>query len=193
GIGQNPVKFRPQLLCEQIALPPAGRATIPVVVGRLHSVIGFRDRLGEEDLLLDRVPDEVVDELQIVGTVRIDAGFAVTAGVAGIGPGSRVPGIDGGAEFRFCGASAAADPLRPAVPGPLYAASASVNRIERQPYANVGVLVRIGAVQNIHLTVCDIRAARRDDVTLYRLDARTTQQPVVGISGKLDTTHRRWR
>src|SRR5262249_61731356 len=141
----------------------------------------------------DPFREEVVEDLRMVGTAGLAAGFAAPAGVAGIGPGSHVTRIDRSADVQVSGAAAAADPLRPAVPGPLYAASASVNRIERQPYANVGVLVRIGAVQNIHLTVCDIRAARRDDVTLYRLDARTTQQPVVGISGKLDTTHRRWR
>ena len=81
GIGEDAVELRTELLRQHIALPPARRAAVPIVVDGLRSVIGpLATRLGEEDLLLHPVADEVVDELQVIGSVGVHAGLAVAAG-----------------------------------------------------------------------------------------------------------------
>src|SRR5262249_6956184 len=100
-----------------------GRAAVPIIVGDRGAVICSRDRLRIEHLLLDAVADEVLDELEIVGPVDIDAGLAVAAAVAEIVAGGNVTGIEGQQHGRIHGGDpgtpAAADTLCAAVPGAL--------------------------------------------------------------------------
>ena len=118
-IGENPVELLGQFLREYVALPSAGRAAVPVVVRGLHRVVGLCDRLGKQDLLLHSVTNEIVDELVVVSAVRIDAGFAVAAAVAGVAARPHIARIDGTVDGKASRAAAAADSLRPAVPGTL--------------------------------------------------------------------------
>ena len=67
--------------------------------------------------MLHSVTNEIVDELQVVGAVGIDAGFAVAAAVAGVAARSHIARIDGTVDGKTSRAAAAADSLRPAVPG----------------------------------------------------------------------------
>ena len=75
ALARMPSSSLPQLLREHVALPAAGRAPVPLVVGRPCLVIRRGDFLGEQDLLLHPVADEVVDELEVVGTVGVNAGL----------------------------------------------------------------------------------------------------------------------
>ena len=131
-IGQDALELIAELLCQQISLAPAGRAAVPVIVGRAHAVIGLGDRLRQQHLLLDAVADEIVDELQIVSPVGIDAGLAIPAAVAKVVAGRNVAAVHGrqhrGTGRRDAGTSAAADTLRATVPGALHAALAAVSR-----------------------------------------------------------------
>lgn len=52
GAGQNAVKLVRQLLRQQITLPPARGAPVPIIVGGLEPVIGLGDRFRVKDLLL---------------------------------------------------------------------------------------------------------------------------------------------
>jgi len=58
---QDAVELAGQLLGEQVALAPAGRAAVPVIEGGPHAVVRVRHPLREQHLLLDRVADEVLD------------------------------------------------------------------------------------------------------------------------------------
>src|SRR5262249_12847866 len=99
--------------------PPAGGTPIPVVVDGRHPVVRARDRFRQQDLLLDRVADEILDELQVVRAVQIHPGLAVAAGVARVRPGADIPGVHGSSDVQAPRASATADSLRAAVPRPL--------------------------------------------------------------------------
>src|SRR5262249_40313736 len=141
-VREDALELRPEFLGEEIALPSAGRAPVPVVVRGRHPVVVVRGQLGEQDLLLDPVANEVVDELEVVGAVLVHSGLAIAAGVARVGPRADVAGVDRRVHGQAPGASAATDSLRPAVPRALDTARSSVDGIERQTDANVDVLLR---------------------------------------------------
>ena len=46
GVCQDAIELAPELLREQVALPPTGRAAVPIVVGGRHAVVVLGDFLG---------------------------------------------------------------------------------------------------------------------------------------------------
>src|SRR5262245_26729133 len=118
-IGQDPFELVTELLGQQISLASSGRAAIPIVVSRGHSVIRLRKLFGPEHLLLDSVANEVLDELEVIGAIGIYSGLAIAAAVTCIGPGTDIAGIDRGVHVQVSGATAAAEPLCAPVPGAL--------------------------------------------------------------------------
>ena len=128
--------------------------------------------------MLNGIAYEVIDELQIISLIQINAGFTVAAGVTSIGARAYVAGIHWRVDGQISSAASAADSLSPTVPSALNAASASIKRIERQADPNVDVLIGVAAVQNVYLTIGDIWPTCRDDVALCRLDSGSTNQAV---------------
>ena len=188
-VGEDTVELLPQLLREQIPLPPAGRAPVPVVVRGRDAVVGARDHFRQHHLLLDRVADEVVDELQVVRAVLVHTGFAVAAGVAGVRSGPDITGIHRRRDVHVAGTSTAADALRAAVPGALNAARAAVQRIERQAGTDIDVLLGRRTVQHVHPAMGLVHTARRDECAGCSLDDRIACQPDRRIGRELDAVH----
>src|SRR5262249_14616229 len=118
-----------------------------------------------ENLLFDGVADKVLDELEIVGPVGIDPGFAVAAAMAEVGPGGNVAAVHGCQHGRVHGrdssASSAAQSLRAAVPGALQTALAAICHAQRQGDRDIDVLVGVGAVKEMDEAVGGVAATRR--------------------------------
>ncbi len=190
-VRQNAVELAGELLGEQIALAPAGRAAVPVVVGRLLRVVRPRDRLREKDLRLDRIADEVLDELEVVGAVQVDTGLAVEVGspMAGVGARADVAGIHRPGNGQVARAPAATDALGPAVPCAFHPASPPIGGVEREADADVDVLIRVGAVEQVDLAVGQVRPACRDDLAGRRLHDRIPRQ----ARGEIGARHGRGR
>src|SRR5262249_6665943 len=136
---------------QEIALSAASRAAIPIVVSRLQPVVGPRDGFRVKDLLLNRVADEVLNELEVIGSVRIHARLAVATAVPEIRARRDIAGVHGAEhraiDGRNAGASSSTEALRPTIPRALDFSRPAVRGTERQGQDDVDVLIRIGAVE----------------------------------------------
>jgi len=146
--------------------------------------------------------------LPLVGVPQWPGGqwlwIAVAAGVTRIAARPYVSRVDGAVDREAARAAAAADALRPAVPGALHATGPPIDGVERQSDADVDVLVVVCTVKDVHLTVRRVRSSGGNEQAVRRLDARSGQEIAIGrgkrgacdgrrrrVCGRLGGRHRR--
>src|SRR6185312_14285219 len=109
---------------------------------------------------------------------------AVAAAMAAIGARADIAGVDRRVHAQIAGATAAAQPLGPAVPRPLHATAAAIGGAERQADDDVDVLVGSGAVEQANLAVGHVRAGRGHDRAGGGFDRGIAGDAVGGIGGE---------
>jgi hypothetical protein len=135
--------------------------------------------------LLERVADEIFNELKVVRAVCINTRFAIAAHMSEIGSRRNVSRVVNrqhlGIDRGDAGAPAAADSLGTAVPSTLDPAVSAVRRAQRQSDEYVDVLVRIRPIKDFYETIGGIRPTRRDLLAAHRFDSRVASQSACGI------------
>src|SRR5262249_12266004 len=145
-----------------------------------HAVVLGGNRLGKQNLFFDRIADPVLDELDVVGAIGIYGWLAriCCSTMAAIRARSYIASIGRCGHCQIACAPAATYAFCAAVPGRDEPASTAICGVQRQPNANVDVLVSVRSKKDVYLAI-GFRDPRPDRYNCARhgLDLGITREP----------------